>query len=132
MASRGQARSCAAASATLNGTVPLAQTPTVEVLPGPATALAFTAQPSNTMILSRITPPVRVTAFDAFGNMASGFADNFDRDQLGEAWNNTGGPYAIHDGKLTMSNARNKPLWLRRTVVLLGTAVAALYLWRAR
>jgi len=63
-------------SATLNGTVPLAQTPTVVVLPGPATALAFTAQPSNTMILRRISPPVRVTAFDAFGNMARGFADN--------------------------------------------------------
>ena len=28
------------------------------------------------MILGRISPPVRVTAFDAFGNMASGFADN--------------------------------------------------------
>jgi len=63
-------------SATLNGTLPLAQTPTVVVLPGPATALAFTVQPSNTMILGRISPPVQVTAFDAFGNMASDFADN--------------------------------------------------------
>ncbi len=63
-------------SATLNGTLPLAETPTVQVLPGPAAALAFTVQPSNTMILGRISPPVRVTAFDAFGNMASGFADN--------------------------------------------------------
>ena len=63
-------------SATLNGTLPLAQTPTVQVLPGPAAALAFTAQPTNTMILGRISPPVRVTAFDAFGNMASDFVDN--------------------------------------------------------
>jgi len=63
-------------SATLNGTLPLAQTPTVQVLPGPAAALAFTVQPSNTVIRSRISPPVRITAFDAFGNMASGFADN--------------------------------------------------------
>ncbi len=47
---------------------------------------------------------------------ASGFSDNFDREQLGDAWNNTGGPYAIRDGKLTMSNARNKPLWLRRSL----------------
>src|SRR5207302_1035618 len=57
-------------SAILNGTLAVAQTPTVVVLPGAATALGFTVQPSNTMIRDRITPPVRVTAFDAFGNMA--------------------------------------------------------------
>ena len=56
-------------SATLNGTVPLAQTPTVQVLPGPATALAFTVPPRNTVILGTITP-VRVTEFDPFGNSA--------------------------------------------------------------
>ena len=63
-------------SAILNGTLAVAQTPTVVVLPGPATALGFTVQPSNTMIRDRITPPVRVTAFDAFGNMADSFGDN--------------------------------------------------------
>jgi hypothetical protein len=46
------------------------------VLPGPAAALSFTAQPSNTMILGTITPPVRVTAFDAFGNTATSLAGN--------------------------------------------------------
>ena len=62
-------------TATLNGTLALVQTPTVVVLPGPATAFSFTVQPSNTVLLDRITPPVRVTAFDAFGNTAAGFAD---------------------------------------------------------
>jgi len=62
-------------SAILNGTLAVAQTPTVVVLPGAATALGFTVQPSNTMIRDRITPPVRVTAFDAFGNMADSFGD---------------------------------------------------------
>jgi hypothetical protein len=46
----------------------------------------------------------------------SGFSDNFNRPELGEAWNNTGGPYAIRDGRLTVAGARNKPLWLRRTL----------------
>ncbi|HEX7478251.1 MAG TPA: family 16 glycoside hydrolase [Polyangiales bacterium] len=46
----------------------------------------------------------------------SGFSDNFNRPELGEAWNNTGGPYAIRDGQLTVAGARNKPLWLRRTL----------------
>jgi len=63
-------------TATLNGTLALVQTPTVVVLPGPATAFSFTVQPSNTVLLGRITPPVRVTAFDAFGNTAAGFANN--------------------------------------------------------
>src|SRR5204862_3589107 len=38
-----------------------------------ATASCYTGQRSNTMIRYRITPPVRVTAFDAVGNMADIF-----------------------------------------------------------
>jgi len=43
-----------------------------------------------------------------------GFTDDFERSDLGDAWNNTGGNYEIRDGKLKVSGARNKPLWLRR------------------
>lgn len=45
-----------------------------------------------------------------------GFEDDFERAQLGELWNNTGGPWEIRDGELHVRGARNKPLWLRRTL----------------
>jgi hypothetical protein len=47
---------------------------------------------------------------------ASGFSDDFERPALGEQWNNTGGPWAIREGKLHIRGARNRPLWLRRTL----------------
>jgi hypothetical protein len=50
------------------------------------------------------------------GDPASGFHDDFERTELGDTWNNTGGSYAIRDGKLRIKGARNKPLWLRRTL----------------
>ena len=43
-----------------------------------------------------------------------GFTDDFERDDLGDHWNNTGGRYRISDGWLNVSGARNRPLWLRR------------------
>jgi len=46
----------------------------------------------------------------------SGYEDTFERSDLGADWNNTGGPYRIADGKLKVAGARNKPLWLRRTL----------------
>jgi hypothetical protein len=46
----------------------------------------------------------------------AGFSDDFERQDLGDAWNNTGGSYSIRDGKLRIKGARNKPLWLRRTL----------------
>ncbi len=45
-----------------------------------------------------------------------GFSDDFERDQLGDKWHNTGGPYEIRDGWLHVRGARNKPLWLRRVL----------------
>jgi hypothetical protein len=47
---------------------------------------------------------------------SAGFSDDFERQDLGDAWNNTGASYAIRDGKLRIKGARNKPLWLRRTL----------------
>ena len=46
----------------------------------------------------------------------SGFSDDFNRDDLGDAWHSTGGPYRLKDGALTVEGARNKPLWLKRTL----------------
>ncbi len=48
--------------------------------------------------------------------LSAEFVDDFDRAALGENWNNTGGPYKIVDGELRVSNARNHPLWLRKSL----------------
>ena len=45
-----------------------------------------------------------------------GFSDDFNRDALGKLWTDTGGGYRIVDGQLTVRGARNRPLWLRRTL----------------
>jgi len=45
-----------------------------------------------------------------------GFSDDFERKDLGAEWQNTGGSYSIRAGKLHIKGARNKPLWLRRTL----------------
>jgi hypothetical protein len=47
---------------------------------------------------------------------AEGFRDDFEREDLGEVWHNTGGPYRIEQGALHVRGARNKPLWLRRAL----------------
>jgi hypothetical protein len=44
------------------------------------------------------------------------FTDDFDRKELGPLWRNTGGPYSMVNGELKVRGARNKPLWLRRTL----------------
>jgi hypothetical protein len=47
---------------------------------------------------------------------ASGYSDDFERKELGGDWLNTGGGYSVRDGSLRVKGARNKPLWLRRTL----------------
>ncbi len=43
-----------------------------------------------------------------------GFSDDFEREQIGDDWHNTGGRYQIRDGWLNIQGAHNRPLWLRR------------------
>lgn len=45
---------------------------------------------------------------------ADGFTDDFERDAVGDLWNDTGGRYRIEEGQLHVRGARNRPLWLRR------------------
>jgi hypothetical protein len=45
-----------------------------------------------------------------------GFFDDFERDELGELWNNTGSNWRIVEGRLNIRNARNRPAWLRRVL----------------
>ncbi len=49
-------------------------------------------------------------------SVGAGLHDNFDRKEIGTLWRNTGGPYTLVDGKLKVRGARNRPLWLRRTL----------------
>jgi hypothetical protein len=45
-----------------------------------------------------------------------GFTDDFEREELGDHWFNTGATWRIVDGQLNVRNARNRPLWLRRVL----------------
>lgn len=45
-----------------------------------------------------------------------GLSDDFEREDLGDLWHNTGASWRIVDGRLNIRNARNRPLWLRRTL----------------
>ena len=45
---------------------------------------------------------------------AGPFADTFERGAPGEDWHDTGGGYAITDGKLVARRAYNHPLWSRK------------------
>jgi hypothetical protein len=51
---------------------------------------------------------------------AAGFTDDFERTELGSAWNNTGanqdGTWRIENGALTVRDAHNHPLWLARVL----------------
>jgi hypothetical protein len=61
-------------TASATGLLPATST-AFNVGPGNATHLAFTAQPQSTTSLTTL-PPVGVTAFDAAGNVATGFTNN--------------------------------------------------------
>lgn len=50
------------------------------------------------------------------GIPSDGFRDDFDRESIGDLYNNTGGPWQIRDGRLRVQGARNRPLWLRRAL----------------
>lgn len=47
---------------------------------------------------------------------AAGFTDDFEREKLGDLWRRTGGNYRIREGRVFVRGARNKPLWLRKTL----------------
>ncbi len=58
------------------GSVTIAAQPSVTVNPAAAAQLVFTAEPSDVILGSAITPAVVVTAQDAFGNTVTGLTDN--------------------------------------------------------
>jgi hypothetical protein len=48
--------------------------------------------------------------------IGSGFADDFERIQLGKDYKKTGGDWRIEAGELHVHGAKNHPLWLLRTL----------------
>ncbi|MGD8861317.1 MAG: DUF1080 domain-containing protein [Myxococcales bacterium] len=50
------------------------------------------------------------------GVSPGGFFDDFEREKLGDDYNVTGGGWSIRDGELRIKGARNRPLWLKRTL----------------
>jgi hypothetical protein len=63
----------------------------ISITGGAATQILFTVQPSNAAAGATITPPIRVTALDAFGNIATSFTSNV---TLAIATNPAGGTLA--------------------------------------
>jgi hypothetical protein len=67
--------------------------------------------------LSWIASLACLTAASCHGRSAliqTPFADDFERGELGAAWNATSTAYRIAGGKLEVSGAYNHPAWLRR------------------
>jgi hypothetical protein len=48
--------------------------------------------------------------------IGTGFADDFERAQIGAAYKRTGGNWQIKSGELHVKGAKNHPLWLLRTL----------------
>src|SRR5206468_9024246 len=59
-------------AASAGGFAPVTSTP-FDIIPGTATQLAFTVQPSNTVAGAAISPAVQVTALDPAGNPVPSF-----------------------------------------------------------
>jgi hypothetical protein len=82
---------------------------------GQATSLLFTVQPSNATAGASISPAIRVTAFDAQGNQATGFAGNV---ALAIANNPGGGTLS---GITTVGAANGVAVFSGLSITLAGT-----------
>jgi hypothetical protein len=85
------------------------------ILAGTATKLAFTVQPSSAGAGAVITPPVQVTALDAGGNTATGFAGNV---TMAIGTNPAGGTLS---GTLTVGSASGVATFTDLSINKLGT-----------
>lgn len=68
------------------------------------------------LLLGVLAPGLGCTPQGDTGIGPEGYSDNFDRAQLGPDWNVTGGAWRLVEGGLRIRDARNHPLWLRRTL----------------
>ncbi len=91
---------------------------------------APTPRKGGSPLFGRVNPPKKGTVpfflLVCFGGVcctpqgdpgiASGFSDDFERGQLGAAYQKTGGNWRIEGGELHVKGAKNHPLWLLRTL----------------
>lgn len=66
--------------------------------------------------MAALAPGFSCTPQGDTGIGPEGYSDDFNRSQLGPDWNVTGGPWRIVENALRIREARNHPLWLRRTL----------------
>lgn len=81
----------------------------------PLAALQLLLAPACLCVLA-LSPGLGCTPQGDTGIGPEGYSDDFDRAQLGPDWNVTGGPWRLVDGAVRIREARNHPLWLRRTL----------------
>ncbi|MDQ3037928.1 MAG: DUF1080 domain-containing protein [Myxococcota bacterium] len=74
------------------------------------------ATPLALALLCLVAPGAGCTPQGDPGVGPEGFTDDFEREELGDTWHNTGASWRIVDGQLNIRNARNRPLWLSRTL----------------
>ncbi|HSD31080.1 MAG TPA: Ig-like domain-containing protein [Gemmatimonadales bacterium] len=104
-------------SATVNG-VGITQTVGITVTPASAATLAFTSQPQSTSSGSTMSPVV-LTAFDAFGNVASGFTGDVTM-AITTGTPATGGPGAL-GGTTTIAASGGVATFSNLSITGLGT-----------
>src|SRR3989454_66298 len=120
-------------TASATGFTPVTST-AFDIIPGTATQLAFTVQPSTTVAGAAITPAVQVTALDAAGNPVPGFTGSITV-ALG---NNPGGStlsgtttVAAVNGVATFVdlslNKTGTGYWLTATATGLNTATSSVF-----
>lgn len=78
----------------------------------------FTASPVSVVVVvvAALASSAGCTPQGDPGIGPDGFRDDFERPRLGALYNDTGGGWAIEDGELRGEGARNRPLWLRRSL----------------
>ena len=124
LAGRGRARSQRISCVALLTLATLACSPPPppprKLLPGQSSQIVpiETPRPPPAPLVqpSAVAAPLAKSAPAVAAIGPKGFADRFDRAELGPDWFNSGGPYRLQSGQLTFSMAHNHPLWLERSL----------------
>lgn len=81
---------------------------------GAAAAAASASVPAPVLLLAFLFSTACTPQGDP--GIGTGFADDFERAQIGAAYERTGGNWQIKSGELRVQGAKNHPLWLLRTL----------------
>jgi hypothetical protein len=83
--------------------------PTLKPVPVPVPASVSVSVSVLLCLLAGCTP-------QGDPGIGTGFSDDFERTQIGSAYEATGGNWRIENGELRVQGAKNHPLWLLRTL----------------